>query len=104
MTRLTFPPSHRYWSPLELRASATFTCFTLRFFFLDGATICPELYTRDTYIFCVHVCACALVNMALVGAEYVFKQQNGDILDGPGYEVMVPVRLYKRMENQLKSM
>lgn len=88
MTRLTFPPSHHYWSLLELHTSAAFICFTLcLFFFLDGATICLELYTQDMYIFCVHVRVCALVNMALGGAEYIFKQQSRDILDSPHFSL-----------------
>lgn len=41
-------------------------------FFLDGATICLELYTQDTYIFCVHVHVCALVNMASGGSGIRF--------------------------------
>lgn len=98
MTRLTFPPSHRYWSPQELNTSAALICFRLClgcffFFFLDGATICLMLYTQDTYIFCVHVRVCARVNMALEGAEFVFKQQSEDIWDGPHFSFRVKAQV-----------
>lgn len=44
------------------------------------------VYTGYVHILRVHVCA--LINMAFEGAEYIFKQQNRDILDGPHFSLM----------------
>lgn len=51
--------------------------------------MCLVLRTQDTHIFSVHVRVCALVNVALGGAEYIFKQQSEDIWDGPHFSFRV---------------
>lgn len=37
----------------------------------------------------VHARVCALANMALGEAEYIFKQQSEDIWDGPHFSLRV---------------